>query len=78
MRGVFFTIFEYGVIIKQIADWCRTISAGAIILGFLNPAIMGDVELTKKAVWIVGVPTLVLCLVFSVSAAKLDSWKKGT
>jgi len=43
----------------------------------LNPAIMGDAALTKKAVWIEGIPALVLCLVFSFSAAKIDSWKKG-
>jgi len=43
----------------------------------LNPAIMGDAALTNKAVWIVGIPALVLCLVFSFSAAKIDSWKKG-
>ena len=74
----FLTAYEGSVIIKQLADWCRTISAGAIILGVLNPAIMGDAELTNKAVWIVGIPALVLCLVFSFSAAKFDSWKKGS
>jgi len=71
------TVFEGSVIIKQLADWCRTVSAGAIILGVLNPAIMGNAELTKKAVWTVGVPALVLCLVFSFAAAKFDSWKRG-
>ena len=49
MRGRFLTVYEGSVIIKQLTDWRRTISAGAIILGILNPAIMGNAELTKEA-----------------------------
>jgi hypothetical protein len=72
------TVVEIGVIMKQLADWCRTISAGAIILGVLNPAILGDLVLTRKALWNVGLPTLILCLICSVVAAKIElRLKKG-
>ena len=73
MKGAFLTAVEVGVIMKQVADWCRTISAGAIILGVLNPAILGDIALSRKALWIVGLPTLALCLICSVIAVKIES-----
>ena len=73
----FLTAIGIGIIIKQLADWCRTISAGAIILGVLNPAILGDPELARKAIYVVGAPALALCLAFSVVGVKIDSWKKG-
>jgi len=71
----FLTAIEISVIIKQLADWCRTVSAGAIILGILNPAILGNFELTRKALWEVGLPGLALCLALSIIGAKLESRK---
>jgi hypothetical protein len=68
---------ELGVMVKQVADWCRTISAGAFILGFLNPAMLGNNILINKAIWVVGIPGLCLCLLLSVAGSKFETWKKG-
>lgn len=73
----FLTTIEGGVILKQVADWCRTISAGAIILGYLNPALLGNSVLINKAIWIVGIPGLGVCLVLSWIGAKIEALKKG-
>jgi hypothetical protein len=61
-----------GVIIKELADWCRTVSAGAIILGILNPTILGVPELAFKAVYVMSLPCLVACLVFRIIAVKTE------
>ncbi len=73
----FLTAIELGVIVKQVADWCRTISAGAFILGYLNPAMLGNSILINKAIWVVGIPSFLLCLVLSVAGSKFEAWKKG-
>jgi hypothetical protein len=74
---VFLTAIEAGVILKQVADWCRTISAGALILGYLNPALLGNSDLINKAIWMVGIPCMGLCLLFSVAGTKFEVRKKG-
>jgi hypothetical protein len=68
----FLTAPVQGDIIKQVADWCRTISAGAIILGMLNPAIVGVPELANKAIYIMGWPGLALCLILRIIAVKTE------
>lgn len=73
----FLTKIELGVILKQIADWCRTVSAGAFILGSLNPAFLGNSLLMNKAFWVIGVPGMLACLFLSLLAAKFEAWKKG-
>ena len=65
------TSLEASTIIKQVADWARTISAGAIVLGLVNPALIG--EDVKIAVWYVGFPCLLGCLSFSVIAQKMTT-----
>jgi hypothetical protein len=76
-RLAFLTAPLQGAIIKQVADWCRTISAGAIILGMLNPAIVGVPELANKALYIMGFPGIALCLLFTITAVRIEARKGG-
>lgn len=65
------------IIFKQVADWFRTISAGAIILGLLNPAITGELALARKALLIIGLPALLVCLTLSIVAYVYELKGKG-
>ena len=58
------------VIIKHIADWARTISAGAILLGLLNPDLVG--QEAARAISKIGLPFLILCFIFSVLGRRME------
>jgi hypothetical protein len=72
--GTVLTQADVLVIMKHLADWARTISAGAILLGLLNPDLIG--EDAAQAITKVGLPFLVLCFIFSVLGGRIEKKKR--